>query len=99
MKTEQLVAGLVADRSGARPLARGMSLALLWGGVISLGLFFATLGPRTDLAAALGTWRFDLKIGLVVLALLLAFRLCRAVSRPIPVRQPSRHLLPLAALV
>jgi hypothetical protein len=99
MKTEQLLAALVADRTaGARSLTRTLSLALLAGGVISLGLFLATLGPRKDLAPALETWRFDLKLVLVVLALTLAFVLCRALSRPVPVPHPGRYLLPLAAL-
>ena len=99
MKTEQLVAALVADRAaGARSLTRTLSLALLAGGAISLGLFFATLGPRQDLAPALATWRFDLKLVLVVLALVVAFALCRAASRPVPVPHPSRYLLPLLAL-
>jgi hypothetical protein len=99
MKTEQLVAALVADRrAGARSLTRTLSLALLAGGMISLGLFFATLGPRKDLAPALETWRFDFKLVLVVLALVLAFFLCRALSRPVPVEYPGRYLLPLAVL-
>jgi hypothetical protein len=99
MKTEQLVAALVTDRaSGGRSLTRTLSLGLLAGGAISLGLFFATLGPRKDLAPALETWRFDLKLVLVVLALVLAFALCRALSRPVPVAHPGRYLMPLAAL-
>jgi hypothetical protein len=99
MKTGQLVAALVADRTaGGRSLTRTLSLALLAGGAISLGLFFATLGPRKDLLPAVETWRFDLKLVLVVLALVLAFALCRALSRPVPVRHPGRYLLPLAAL-
>jgi len=99
MKTEQLLAALVADRaSGARSPGRALALALLAGGVISLGLFLAALGPRADLAAALATWRFDVKIVAVLLAVGLAFRLCRAVSRPLPVAHPGRFLLPLAAL-
>ena len=100
MKTEQLLAALVADRTaGARSLTRNLVLALLAGGVLSLGLFLVDLGWRKDLAAALMTWRFDLKIVLVVLALVLAFRLCRAVFRPVPVPHPGRFLLPLAVLV
>ena len=98
MKTEQLVAALVADRTGARSLTRTLLLALLAGGVTSLGLFLATLGPRKDLAPALETWRFDLKLVLVGLALVLAFALCRALSRPVPVPHPGRYLLPLVAL-
>ena len=99
MKTEQLLEALVADRATpARPVTRALSIALLVGGVISLALFLAALGPRKDLAAVLMTWRFDLKIVVVLLALVLAFRLCRALSRPVPVSPPGRYLLPLAAL-
>jgi hypothetical protein len=99
LKTEQLVAALVADRAGgARSSTRGLALGLLAGGVISLGLFLAALGPRHDLAAALATWRFDLKIAVLLLALFLAFRLCRALLQPVPVSHPGRYLLPLLAV-
>ena len=99
MKTEDLVAALVADRVASRlSFARGFVLALLIGGLLSLGLFFAVLGVRRDLAAALGTWRFDLKLVLVLLALALAFGLCRALGRPVSPPHPGRRLLPLAAL-
>ena len=99
MKTEQLMAALVADRAGrVGSLTRAQLLALLAGGVISLGLFFATLGPRKDLAAVAATWRFDLKLVVVLLALVVAFGLCRELCRPIPLQHPGRRLLPLAAL-
>src|SRR5690348_13459372 len=99
MKTEQLLAVLVADRTAlGQSLTRRLLLTLLAGGAISLGLFFATLGPRKDLASALETWRFDLKLVLVVLALVLAFFLCRALSRPVSVPHPGRYLLPLVVL-
>ena len=99
MKTKDLIAALVADRAASRlSFARGFALALLAGGVVSLGLFFAVLGLRRDLAAALGTWRFDLKLVLVLLALVLAFGLCRALGRPVAPSHPGRRLLPLAAL-
>ncbi len=99
MKTEDLVAALVADRApSGRSFARGLVLALLAGGVLSLGLFFAGLGVRKDFVAALGTWRFDLKLVLVLLALVLAFGLCRALGRPVAPPHPGRRLLPLVAL-
>jgi hypothetical protein len=99
MKTEDLVAALVADRAASRlSAARGFILALLAGGALSLGLFFAVLGLRQDLAAALGTWRFDLKLVLVLLALVLAFGLCRALGRPVVPPHPGRRLLSLAVL-
>ena len=73
-------------------------LALALGGVVSLVLFFVVLGVRADIEPALATWRFDLKIGMVLVALVLAFGLCLALSRPDPSGRPLRRLLPLAAL-
>lgn len=99
MKTEQLIEALVADRAGrSRSFAQRLLLALLAGGLLSLGLFFATLGPRKDLVAVLPTWRFEGKLVLVALALVLAFALCRALARPIAPMHPGRHLLPLLAV-
>jgi hypothetical protein len=99
MKTENLVAALVADRAtGRRSIPGALAAAFALGGLISLALFFVALGVRGDIAQALATWRFDLKIGLVLLALGSAFSLCLALSRPVPSGRPGRRLLPLAAL-
>jgi len=99
MKTENLVEALVADRATGRPkIPKALAAALALGALISLAFFFIALGIRQDIAQALGTWRFDLKIGLVLLALVSAFGLCLALSRPIPPGRPVRRLLPLAAL-
>lgn len=99
MKTDNLIDALVADRPPrGRPLRWLLVAALLAGGLVSLVLFFAALGVRADVEPALGTWRFDLKVGLVLLALGLAFSLCIALSRPVAPAHPSRRLLPLAAL-
>jgi len=99
VKTEQLVQLLVADRArGGRPLGRLLAIALLGGGVISFVLFLATLGPRPDLVPALSTWRFDLKVVLVLVALGVAFALCLALGRPVPIARPGRYLLPMAAI-
>jgi hypothetical protein len=99
MKTENLIEALVVDRiKVSKPLKLVLAGALAAGGVVSLALFFIELGVRTDIVAALSTWRFDLKVGLVLVALVSAFSLCIAVSRPLALRHPARHLLPLAAL-
>jgi hypothetical protein len=99
VKTEHLVQALVADQArGDRSLGRLLAVALLAGGVISLVLFLATLGPRPDLVPALSTWRFDLKVALVAAALGVAFVLCRALGRPVPAARPGRYLLALAAI-
>jgi hypothetical protein len=99
MKTEELVEALVADRAtGGKSIPRVMAGALGLGSLVSLGLFFACLGVRGDIVQALATWRFDLKVGMVLLALVLAFSLCMALSRPVASGRPRRQLLPLAAL-
>ena len=99
MKTDNLIDALVADRTPrGKPLRWALAAALLAGGLVSLVLFLEALGVRADIEPALGTWRFDLKVGLVLLALGLAFSLCIALSRPVVTNHPGRRLLPLAAL-
>jgi hypothetical protein len=99
MKTDNLIDALVADRlPRGRPLRWALVAALLAGGLVSLVLFFAALGVRADIGTALATWRFELKVGLVLLALGLAFSLCIALSRPVAPAHPGRRLLPLGAL-
>lgn len=85
MKTDQLVSALVADRAASSsPLRRTLAGALAAGVLITLAIFALEFGPRVDLVAALGTWRFDLKIVLVALAAVAAFSACAALSRPLP---------------
>ncbi|MBI2735582.1 MAG: DUF1109 family protein [Rhodospirillales bacterium] len=99
MKTDKLIDALVADRvPRGKTLRSALAAALLAGCLASFAFFLATLGVRADIGPALGTWRFELKVGLVLLALGLAFSLCIALSRPVPPAHPGRRLLPLAAL-
>lgn len=99
MKTEQLVEALVADRAAPRrPFAAALALAGALGGAVSLVLFLVDLGVRPDIGPALATWRFDLKIAMVVIALGLAFALCLECARPDMSPRPMRRLLPLAVL-
>lgn len=85
MKTDQLVAALVADRAASSaPLRRTLAAALGAGTVVTLAVFALEFGPRADLAAAVATWRFDLKLALVLLALAAAFGACLALARPLP---------------
>jgi hypothetical protein len=98
MKTGNLIDALVADRTPRRKLRWMLPGALLAGGLVSLVLFLAALGVRADIGPAIATWRFELKVGLVLLALALAFSLCIALSRPVALAHPGRRLLPLAAL-
>lgn len=99
MKTDQLIDALVADDTPrGRPLRWSLAAALLAGGLASLVIFLAALGVRVDIDRALGTWRFEVKVGMVLLALALAFSLCISLSRPVMPSHPGRRLLPLAAL-
>lgn len=95
MKTEQLVASLVTDRAAsARPLGRTVSRAVLAGALVSLVIFAVEFGPRVDLAAAFATWRFDLKLFVVLASLLAASAACLAMARPVTNRRWRWALLP-----
>jgi hypothetical protein len=100
MKTDQLVAALVTDgAASAKPIGRSLMLALAGGFALSVVVFFLTLGIRPDIGPALETWRFDLKIFMVPLGLVLAFGVCRDCARPDMPRHPLRRLLPLLVLI
>lgn len=100
MKTDQLVEALITDRAGRyRPIVRSLMYALAAGVVISLAYFFVEMGVREDIGRALATWRFNLKIGLVLLALVLGYALCRDCLRPDMSPHPLRRLAPLLAVL
>ncbi len=87
MKTSQLIDALVADRTRqGLSLGARFSLALGAGALVSACLFFATIGPRPDIALASHTLRFDLKfvdaLALLLPSALLALRLLRPDARP-----------------
>ena len=100
MKTEQLLEALVADQASRRqPIARSLFRAMALGAGLSLLFFAVELGVRVDIGPALETWRFDLKIVTVLLALVLATGLCLDCLRPDASPHPLRRLLPLLAVV
>ena len=99
MKTDNLIDALVADRAAVRTrIPRALLAALALGGLVSLVVFLVDLGVRKDIGPALATWRFELKVVLVLLMLASAFRLCTSLARPTPPVSPLRRLLPVAAL-
>lgn len=82
MKTSDLIAALAAD-AGTQPKRITPALAAAFG-LAALGacvVFLIVLGPRHDLAAALGTfrfpWKFVLTTSFAAAATLLALRLAR----------------------
>lgn len=99
MKTEQLVASLVADRAqSSAPLGRAVARAVALGALVSIAIFAIEFGPRVDLAAAFATWRFDLKLLLVLAALVAASGACIALARPLSSRAWRRGVVPVALI-
>lgn len=83
MRTDHLIEVLAADAGAPMAHARhGLWSAWLIGGAGAAVLLLATIGARTDLAAALTTWRFDLKLFLVVAAVAAALIDCQSCLRP-----------------
>lgn len=99
MKTDQFVAALVADRprSASSP-GRLAAYAVAAGGLASLAIFAVEFGPRVDLAAAFATWRFDLKLVLVLAAVVAGFSACVAFARPVTAGPLLPRVLPLVLL-
>ncbi len=87
MRTSELIAALAADPV-AEPIHMGRRLAAaLFAGLAGALIFYAlVVGPRPDIAAAIGTIRFDLKfvdaMALALPSLLLLLRLARPDAKP-----------------
>jgi hypothetical protein len=94
MKTGDLIEAIAAD-AGAEPKRPAPALMLALGGsaVAAGALFFAALGPRPDIVAALGTMRFPFKF-----VVTLAFGLA-AVALALRLARPGAAIGPAAALL
>jgi hypothetical protein len=96
METDKLIKALAADTG-----RRTISLSQVWSGVLLLAaivaaaVFFGTIGPRPDIAAAAETPRFLFKFVLTVALAATAFALVQALSRP---GESWRAALPYLAL-
>jgi hypothetical protein len=83
MDTDELIDALASDAQ--RPVA---SFRCIWWGALGLAIsfasavFFATLGPRPDIATAVETPRFLFKFVVTIILAVSAFGLARALSRP-----------------
>jgi hypothetical protein len=58
MKTNDLISALSQDLQPTRPFGATVALALIAAIVIAALVFFVTIGPRPDIAAAAETYRF-----------------------------------------
>ena len=87
MKTENLIAALVADGPSIEtPIARKVALALVCGFALSAALFFWQLGWRPDIGEARGTlpflFKFVVNAALLIPAALLTAHLARPDATP-----------------
>ena len=100
MRTNDLIRALAADTATrmlnpSRALARALPVAFILAGI----LFIIFLGPRTDIAAALGTWRFQIKLAFTTLLLFSTIPALLELTRPTPVRWRSLAPLLIAPLL
>jgi hypothetical protein len=89
MRTDELINTIVADHAGQpgpKPVRHGLVMAIIGGLAISSALFSLTLGVRPDFISALGTWRYDMKLGvnlvLMIAATWVALRLSSPTATP-----------------
>jgi hypothetical protein len=89
MKTSDLIAALAVDpKPRGMALGQRFALALALGAIVSACAFALMVGPRHDIARAMGSMRFDWKfvdtIALAVPTGLLAWRLLRPAAKAGP---------------
>lgn len=83
MNTEGLIKALAEDHRIVGPrLGRQIALAVLIGTALCAVVFWLTLGPRPDLAAALGSWRFVFKFVVTTLLAVSAAWACLRLTHP-----------------
>ncbi len=85
MRTEELIRVLAADGALREPgLQRTLLKALALGGVLSAALLLVVMHPRADIAAAVQTPRFLVKLIIALSVVVTAARLLPQVARPFP---------------
>ena len=83
METDQLIRTLAADNAHrARPVGLVLALALLSAAPVSVAMFFAGLGVRPDVMAAMHNPFFDLKFAVTLALAISAIAVALHLSRP-----------------
>jgi hypothetical protein len=83
MNTDQLIQTLIADGSRREPsVAAVLAIAVAAGGAISTAMFFAALGFRDDIDAAIHSPFFDLKFLITIALAVAAIAISLHLSRP-----------------
>lgn len=101
MKTDDLISRLSADQPPPqRPAGQSLALAAVLAIICASGVMLLSIGPRPDFAAALGTWRFDMKfVVTLTLASSAYFLLRRAIYPEGFARAPLWIILAAPALL
>ena len=82
MHTDQLITAIAADAAPSRPFDRSFRYATAIGVAGAGVIFFAAIGPRPDLVAALGPWRFPFKFVITMPLAITATMAILGISRP-----------------
>ncbi len=86
MRTDALIDVLATDnRKNIRPLGLVMAAWIVCGAFVSAILLHFSIGIRPDIVVAMGTWRFVLKMALLVAATAMIARTSISVGRPITI--------------
>jgi hypothetical protein len=102
MRTDELINTLVADHAGQpgpTPVGHGLVMAIIGGLVISSALFSLTLGVRPDFISALGTWRYDMKLGVSLVLMIAATWVALRLSSPTTTSLSAMRALLVPALL
>src|SRR6187200_2324130 len=100
MRTDELINTLVADyagQPGPKPVGHGLVMAIIVGLAISSALFSLTLGP--DFISALGTWRYDMKLGVNLVLMIAATWVALRLSSPTTTSLSAMRALLVPALL
>jgi hypothetical protein len=83
MKTDHLIRAIAQDRAQRQASIRTrIAIAVMAGGCVAAIVFTLTLGLRPDLANALHSWRFLLKLLVTLVAFVTSAWVCTRLARP-----------------
>lgn len=100
MQTDDLIKALAADSATRQTPPRRAVVVALPAAILLAGILFAIfLGPRADIAAAFGTWRFLLKLAVTTLLLVSTIPVLLRLARPEVKPWPALAPLALAPLL
>jgi hypothetical protein len=102
MRTEELINALAADHAGS-PRPQPLRQTFVWAMAAGIGLaalaFALIMGVRQDVASAVQTWRYDLKIAIMLTLAIASAKLVWQLARPAANARPAELGLAAAPLL